>query len=777
MNQIHDSVIMINGLRLDCVRGEIHHSNGDVVELSPRLFAILRCLMRYNGELVTYADIARDVWQDDINDSAIYQQMTLLRKALRDNPQSPECIKTVPRKGYQFIGNVQPVKVAWFWRDGLATVGKRTWTALPLLARGACTALCLIGVVAMSWLLMREPELNQQSTVPIGPVMPTGVVAIESFFDPNVPHGKTLNGLAYLIRTHLNLRSDIHVSPTPAVQTPDDEQFLTQHFQSAGEFTYLIQPNVVVAGERAVLTLHLKDLRHDHTTELLRLSTVNGDFSSKLAAIEQVVVSQLTDIELLGASDAFLSDNTDATRQYLQAANILQDRFNPPADIKQSIEFLQQHIIETPDNLAAYTMLWDGILILLDQHNTFDVNKALTLLDVTSQAALERFPNFFKAKNARAEYYCRVQEYQLCMDYASSSWQSNPYDYSVFGTLRFSYERAGKDSLALTRHNYLLNPFIMNSVLFYRNDLLKNGDMLSASELIRHHARWSFLQNNWYVQAQKNVSDKQLAGFSHWLRQKSKNDDSTEPFSRYLGYMLLNANRPNMARYWAENGIEENLPYFDLQVVNLWADLWGNEWHPKRWQKSYDYASQRREFQNALDKMYIAYFHLMDSNYVTAGQYIEEVFPGFLQDTIKVTPNNFRFLVYYNEVKKHIGDYRRVVSITHSLNQFAGQELTTEFIQNPYFGLSEAEFYALNGEQDRAIKVLQTALGAESWRPNAFWMWPPVSANRFFTSLNGDQRFALLTQSQQSKLHALCGDDGCDVPAPTLEPVVVENAS
>jgi DNA-binding winged helix-turn-helix (wHTH) protein len=713
--------IILDGISIDTRKGVVTYSNGDTQEISSRLLAILECLTECNGAVVTYQDIVSKVWDEEVSESVLYQQMTLLRKLLQDNPQKPNFIRTIPCKGYQFIGDIHQ---------------KESETNIRSSSGKLKFALFSLGLLSLilSIMLISSKDDSKKSQL-IHSIMPKGVVAVESFFDINSSNGRALNALSYLIRTHLSLNNTLHATPIASNTSVSDYRALQQHFSKAGTFTYLIKTLINEEGEKTTLSVKLVDLRKRTSKNLINIVFQSSTFSEVLPHIEKTVISKLKEMKLVSNQTSFLKEEADSSQLFIDSATVLQDRFNRPTVIKKSITKLKQHLAENPDNLAALTMLWDGILILLDQQNTFNVNTALELLDSSSKEPVREYPHFFRAHHARAEYYCRTQQYRKCQEHMSTSLKMNPFDYGVFGTLRFSYEIEKADSLIITQKNYLLNPFILNSVLFYRNDLLKTGAIEKATQLIDNHTRLHGFDSNWYYIAQTMISSEDQKAFINW--QKVNEKESKEfIISRYLGYMLLNTHQTELANFWVKNGAEQDLPYFDIQVVGLMANIWQQKWDKKQWLKSLEYATQRKEFQNTLDRLYLAYFHLIDKDYVSAGHYIEEAFPEFYQDHVEVSYDNFRFLVYYNEVKKNIGDHRRVVSISHSLIKFLEEHSNSHPNSNPYFGLAEVEFYALNGDEVIALNKLNQAIKVQNWQPNAFWMWPPIASNPFLSHLS-----------------------------------------
>src|SRR5262245_27932518 len=67
---------------------------------------LLLLLVERRGELVTRDEIVQRLWGPDVFldvDNSINTAISKLRVALRDDPDSPRFIKTVPGKGYRFI--------------------------------------------------------------------------------------------------------------------------------------------------------------------------------------------------------------------------------------------------------------------------------------------------------------------------------------------------------------------------------------------------------------------------------------------------------------------------------------------------------------------------------------------------------------------------------------------------------------------------------------------------------------------------------------------------
>ena len=80
---------------------------GEPVALNSKYFDVLLLLVSRSGRLVEKQSIFEEVWDGVfVTDAALTQCIKDIRKQLGDDASSPRYIKTVPKHGYTFIGNV-----------------------------------------------------------------------------------------------------------------------------------------------------------------------------------------------------------------------------------------------------------------------------------------------------------------------------------------------------------------------------------------------------------------------------------------------------------------------------------------------------------------------------------------------------------------------------------------------------------------------------------------------------------------------------------------------
>jgi DNA-binding winged helix-turn-helix (wHTH) protein len=81
---------------------------GEPVLLQPKTFDTLLLLIERRGEVLEKEDLIRRLWLDTfVEESNLSQNVYVLRKALGRDEGGSEYIRTVPKRGYQFVANVQ----------------------------------------------------------------------------------------------------------------------------------------------------------------------------------------------------------------------------------------------------------------------------------------------------------------------------------------------------------------------------------------------------------------------------------------------------------------------------------------------------------------------------------------------------------------------------------------------------------------------------------------------------------------------------------------------
>jgi len=83
---------------------------GVPITIEPTPFAVLLYLIEHQSEVVSHAALKQAVWGDThVTDGSQHRAMRALRRALDDDADAPTFVKTVGRRGYQFVGKAVEV--------------------------------------------------------------------------------------------------------------------------------------------------------------------------------------------------------------------------------------------------------------------------------------------------------------------------------------------------------------------------------------------------------------------------------------------------------------------------------------------------------------------------------------------------------------------------------------------------------------------------------------------------------------------------------------------
>ena len=95
---------------LDTDRHELHHG-AERVAVEPQVFELLRYLICNRNRVVSKDDLIAGVWDGRIvSESTLSSRLTAMRQAIGDSGETQRLIRTIPRKGFRFIGQVTEQK-------------------------------------------------------------------------------------------------------------------------------------------------------------------------------------------------------------------------------------------------------------------------------------------------------------------------------------------------------------------------------------------------------------------------------------------------------------------------------------------------------------------------------------------------------------------------------------------------------------------------------------------------------------------------------------------
>src|SRR6266850_694552 len=91
----------------DTDRRELH-CGADVVSVAPQVFDLIDYLIRNRERVVSKDDLIKAIWNGrSVSDAALTTRLNAARTAIGDSGEEQRFIKTLPRKGFRFVGTVR----------------------------------------------------------------------------------------------------------------------------------------------------------------------------------------------------------------------------------------------------------------------------------------------------------------------------------------------------------------------------------------------------------------------------------------------------------------------------------------------------------------------------------------------------------------------------------------------------------------------------------------------------------------------------------------------
>src|SRR6476619_6374714 len=104
-------ILRFGGFELDLTAYELRR-NGRPVKLGRQPMDLLILLVERRGQLLSRSEIVDRLWGKDVFvdvDTGVNTAISKVRQVLRDSPDAPAFVETVPGKGYRFIATVESI--------------------------------------------------------------------------------------------------------------------------------------------------------------------------------------------------------------------------------------------------------------------------------------------------------------------------------------------------------------------------------------------------------------------------------------------------------------------------------------------------------------------------------------------------------------------------------------------------------------------------------------------------------------------------------------------
>jgi DNA-binding winged helix-turn-helix (wHTH) protein/WD40 repeat protein len=161
--QSRPRLVRFGAFEADVRTGELR-KDGVKLKFSGQPFQVLAILLEHPGDVVTREELQKRLWPDTFVDVErnLNTAVNKIREVLGDSAESPRFVETLPRRGYRFIGELEPPVQPEVPVDPIRTSSSpQTWLKI---AGGIFTLVILVvGAVAMyRW--FRRPPATENKT-------------------------------------------------------------------------------------------------------------------------------------------------------------------------------------------------------------------------------------------------------------------------------------------------------------------------------------------------------------------------------------------------------------------------------------------------------------------------------------------------------------------------------------------------------------------------------------------------------------------------------------
>jgi TolB-like protein/DNA-binding winged helix-turn-helix (wHTH) protein len=345
-----ESIVRFQGFELELQSGELR-KDGVRVKLQDQPFKVLVALLQRPGHVVTREELRQLIWpQENIGDfdHAINLAIAKVRGSLGDSADVPHLIETLPRRGYRFIGKMEPVAVQPEQQPTLAPRWRAPLIAAPLIVILAVVFLLDVGGLR-SKLLSRFSAQPQIRSLAVLPLTSLSSDQEQDFFT---------EGMTEALITELGKISALRViSHQSAMQYKGTKKSVLQIARELN-VDAVVEGSIIRASEQVRISVQLIDGRTDrhlwadsYQREMRGILSLQDDVAKAIAGEVKVQLTPREEKLLASARPV----NPEAHEAYLKGRYYL-NRW-PEAESAHCIDAFQRAIEKEPSFIDAHAGL------------------------------------------------------------------------------------------------------------------------------------------------------------------------------------------------------------------------------------------------------------------------------------------------------------------------------------------------------------------------------------------------------------------------------------
>lgn len=275
-----------------CARDHELRRDGEVARLQAQPAQVLGFLLKRAGQVVSREELQREVWGGDTFvdfDRGLNFCMAQIRSALGDDSTAPRFIRTIPKRGYQFIAPViAPSETAEKAAEPAEAGGQRGKFSVTWMMTGVFAAALLLGIVFAAGY-----RLKAQQTAKSLPVV--AVVRFDNeTADPDMTRfsdgltDSVVERLTSAAQGHYKVIGNAHI-----LRRPRDERDLKAIAVTLGA-GYVVLGQVQSDGGQTRVLAHLIRSADQTHIWVVRVDRVIGDPLSAASEVAEKVADELS---------------------------------------------------------------------------------------------------------------------------------------------------------------------------------------------------------------------------------------------------------------------------------------------------------------------------------------------------------------------------------------------------------------------------------------------------------------------------------------------------
>lgn len=407
-----------NEFRLDVAQKNLR-KHGQIVAIQPRVFDVLAVFVRRNNELISRAELMKEVWGDTfVEETSLRLCIHALRKIF-----DGRFIETVPKRGYRFNAEVKEISDETtenktdFPADASKINAPKTYS--PRLV--GLAVLAIIVGVSVTFFWVNKSKTGEKMTIAVLPFTETGEKS-----DIN-------RGVSEAVTSQLTQLKDFQILPSGSSETTSD-YILYGSFRRENE-TLKVSAYLQKTGSKETLWTENFEVTPDQETgtESLIAARLARLFSLKMVEYDDEKAAKMSGIKP-EALEAFLSARKIWRSRELGRVNEMSSLFLKAVELEPDQAFIKA--------AHAESLLMDDFSVTNYEKAEITANSVLETdakqfgaLTVLGQAAVNKHWNFDQAES----YFKKAVE-------LNSNYASTYNEYAKLLTYRGSFDQAEKMS-------------------------------------------------------------------------------------------------------------------------------------------------------------------------------------------------------------------------------------------------------------------------------------------------------------------------------------------